>query len=105
MDRKKELIFKYFDMTYKGYKKRSRRPVYTMSPHVLYEYMNDDGRIAFEYDTESEAIRFDIGDFHTAKNMFGIYEEELIHICKEYVANKFDEPKSPYINLFLRNLN
>jgi hypothetical protein len=67
--------------------------------------MNDDGRIAFEYDTESEAIRFDIGDFHTAKNMFGIYEEELIHICKEYVANKFDEPKSPYINLFLRNLN
>jgi hypothetical protein len=92
-------------MTYKGYKKRGSRPVTMMSPHVLFEYKNDDGRVAFEYNTESEAIRFDIGDFHTAKNMFGMYEEELIHICKEYVANKFDEPKSPYINLFLRNLN
>ena len=92
-------------MTYKGYKKRGSRPVTMLPPHVLYEYMNDDGRIAFEYNTETEQIRFDIGDFYTAKNMFGMYEEELIHICKEYVANKFDEPKSPYINLFLRNLN
>ena len=105
MDRKKELIFKYFDMTYKGYEKRSRRPVTMMSPHVLYEYMNDDGRIAFEYNTESEAIRFDIDDFKTAKNIFGMYEEALIHICKEYVATKFGEPKSPYMNLFVRNLN
>jgi hypothetical protein len=105
MDRKKELIFKYFDMTYKGYKKRTRRPVRMPYPNVLYEYMNDDGRIAFEYDTESDAIRFDIGDFRTAKNIFGMYEEGLIHICKEYVANKFGEPKSPYINLFVRDLN
>ena len=92
-------------MTYKGYEKRSRRPVTMMSPHVLYEYMNDDGRIAFEYNTESEAIRFDIDDFKTAKNIFGMYEEALIHICKEYVATKFGEPKSPYMNLFVRNLN
>jgi hypothetical protein len=105
MNRKKELIFKYFDMTYKGYKKRTRRPVTMMSPHVLYEYMNDDGRIAFEYNTESEAIRFDISDFKTAKSMFGMYEEALIYICKEYVANKFGEPNSPYMNLFVRDLN
>jgi hypothetical protein len=105
MDRKKQIIFRYFDMIYSGYKKRTRRPVYTPSPHVLYEYMNDDGRIAFEYDTESESIRFDIGDFTTVKNMFGMYEEGLIPICKEYVADKFGEPKSPYMNLFLRNLN
>jgi hypothetical protein len=105
MDRKKELIFKYFDMTYKGYKKRTRRPVRMPYPNVLYEYMDDNGRVAFEYNMESDAIRFDIGDFYTAKNMFGMYEEELVHICKEYVANKFGEPKSPYINLFLRNLN
>jgi hypothetical protein len=105
MDRKKELIFKYFDMTYRGYEKHGRRPVNMKSPHVLYEYMNDDGRVAFEYNTESESIRFDIGDFKTAKSMFGMYEEALSHICKEYVANKFGEPNSPYINLFVRYLN
>ena len=105
MDRKKELIFKYFDMTYKGYKKRTRRPVTMLPPHVLYEYMNDDGRVAFEYNTETEQIRFDISDFRTAKSMFGMYEEGLIHICKEYVADKFGEPNSPYINLFVRDLN
>ena len=92
-------------MTYKGYKKRCSRPVTMLPPHVLYEYMNDDGRIAFEYNTETEQIRFDIDDFNTTKNIFGMYEEGLIHICKEYVANKFEEPNSPYINLFLRNLN
>jgi hypothetical protein len=105
MDRKKQLIFKYFDMTFRGYKKRGSRPVTMMSPHVLYEYKNDDGRIGFEYNTERESIRFDIGDFNTTKNMFGMYTDDLTRICKEYVFNKFDEPKSPYVTLFVRNLN
>ena len=92
-------------MTYKGYKKRGRRPVTMLPPHVLYEYMNDDGRIAFEYNTETEQIRFDIDDFNTTKNMFGVYTDNLTSICKEYIFNKFDEPKSPYVTLFLRKLN
>ena len=105
MNRKKELIFRYFDMIYNGYKKHARRPGDMMVPHVLYEYKNDDGRVAFEYNTESESIRFDIGDFKTAKSMIGMYEDDLTRICKEYVFNKFGETKSPYVTLFLRNLN
>jgi hypothetical protein len=96
MDRKKRLIFKYFDMTYKGYKKHGRRPVNMTSPHVLFEYKNDDGRTAFEYNTEKDEIRFDYGDLNTAKNMFGIFIADLADICKEYVAYKLDEPKASY---------
>jgi hypothetical protein len=105
MDRKKQIVFRYFDMIYNGYKKRTRRPIHMMSPHVLYEYMNDDGHVAFEYNTESESIRFDIGDFTTAKNMFGMYEEGLIPICKEYVADKFDQPKLTKSRFYIADLN
>ena len=105
MDRKEQLIFKYFDMTYKGYKKHGRRPVTMRSPHVLFEYVDNNGRTAFEYDTEREVIRFDHNDFYTTKNMFGIYIEELTHICKEYVANKFDDPSILNATLFVRTLN
>ena len=78
----------------------------TMLPYyVLFEYMNDDGRIAFEYNAETEQIRFDYDDFYMARNMFGMYIPELSDICKEYVTNKFDEPNSSYITFHLRNLN
>ena len=92
-------------MAYKGYKKHGRRPVNMKSPHVLYEYKNDDGRIAFEYNTEKESIRFDYDDFYTAKNMFGIFIADLVEICEEYVAHKLDEPNAVNATLFTRNLN
>ena len=105
MDKKKRLVFNYFDMIYSGFKKHGRRPVRMPYPHVLFEYKNEDGNVAFEFNTESDVIRFDIGDFITAKRMFGIYEEELANICKEYVANKFGEPSILNSTLFIRNLN
>jgi hypothetical protein len=101
----KKLVFKYFDMVYSGYKKHTRRPIDMMSPCVLFEYMNDDGRIAFNYNTEREIILFDYDDFYMARNMFGMYIPELSDICKEYVTNKFGEPNSSYITFHLRNLN
>lgn len=102
---KKKLVFKYFDMIFPGYKKHGRRPVRMPYPNVLFEYKNDDGRIAFEYDNEQESIRFDYDDFYTAKNMLSIPIPDLVDICKEYVANKFDEPKSAYSTFFIRRLN
>ena len=101
----KKLVFKYFDMVFSGYKKHGRRPVRMPYPHVLFEYMNDDGRIAFNYNTEREIILFDYDDFYMARNMFGMYIPELSDICKEYVTNKFGEPNSSYITIHLRNLN
>jgi hypothetical protein len=105
MDRKKQLIFKYFDMTYKGYKKHGRRLVNMTSPHVLFEYKNDDGRTSFEYDTERESIRFDYDDFYTAKNMLGMSIPDLVDICKEYVSIKFNEPSALKSTFFTRGLN
>ena len=105
MDRKKQLLFKYFDMTFRGYEKHGRRPVNMRPPHVLYEYMDKDGRTAFEYDTEEESIRFDFNDFYTAKNMFGMSIGNLADICKEYVADKFNEPLALKSNFFTRRLN
>jgi hypothetical protein len=67
--------------------------------------MNDDGRTAFEYNTERDEIRFDYDDFYMAKNMFGMYIPELADICKEYVAYKLDEPKAINSLFFPRNLN
>ena len=105
MDRKKQLIFKYFDMTFRGYKKHGRRPVNMKSPHVIFEYMNDDGHTAFEYNTEKDEIRFDYDDFNTAKNMFGVFIADLVDICKEYVAYKLDNPNLINSLLFTRKLN
>jgi hypothetical protein len=101
----KKLVFKYFDMVFSGYKKHGRRPVRMPYPHVLFEYMNGDGRIGFVYDNQEESIRFDYDDFYTAKNMLSISIPDLVDICKEYVANKFDEPKSVYTTFFTRKLN
>ena len=92
-------------MTFRGYKKHGRRPVNMKSPHVLYEYKDDDGRTAFEYNPEKEEIRFDYNDFYTAKNMFGIFISDLVDICKEYVAHKLDEPKAVFTSFFARPLN
>ena len=92
-------------MTFRGYEKHGRRPVNMRPPHVLYEYMDKDGRTAFEYDTEEESIRFDFNDFYTAKNMFGMSIGNLADICKEYVADKFNEPLALKSNFFTRRLN
>jgi len=105
MDRKEELVFKYFDMVFRGYKKRGRRPVGMSSEYVLFEYKNDDGRVAFDFNTQNQSIRFDYNDFYTTKNMLGIHIPELSDICKEYVANKFDDPSILNAPLFVRTLN
>ena len=94
MDRTKRLVFNYFDMVFSGYKKHGRRPVYMESPHVLFEYKNKDGRVAFEYDTEGEIIHFQKDDFYTAHNMIGVSISDMVDLCREYVAEKFDRPDS-----------
>lgn len=104
MDKKKRLVFNYFDMIYSGYKKHGSRPVTMESPNVLFEYKNEDGNVAFEFNTQTQSIRFDYNDFYTAKNMLGIYIPELSDICKEYVANKFDEPSALKSTFFARTL-
>ena len=91
-------------MTFRGYKKHGRRPVNMKSPHVLFEYMDDNGRTAFEYNTEKDEIKFDYDDFYTAKNMFGIFIADLVDICKEYVAYKLDDPILASAIMFVRNL-
>ena len=103
MDKKKRLVFNYFDTIYSGYKKHGRRPVTMVSPNVLFEYKNEDGNVAFEFNTQS--IRFDYKDFYTTKNMLGIHIPELSDICKEYVVNKFDDPSILNATLFVRTLN
>jgi hypothetical protein len=102
---KKESVFKYFDIIFSGYKKYGRRPITMMSPYVLYEYMDINGRIAFEHNTEKESITFDYDEFYSVKNMFGISIPDLVDICKEYVANKFDDVSVLKTNFFARNLN
>jgi hypothetical protein len=94
MNKKKNLVFRYFDTIFSGYKKHGRRPVYMESPHVLYEYKNNDGRVAFEYDTEGEIINFQKDDFYTAHNMLGVSISDMMDLCREYVAEKFDRPDS-----------
>lgn len=104
-DKKKQLVFKYFDMIFSGYKKHGRRPMSMSSPYVLFEYKNEDNQIGFVYDTEQESIRFNYNDFYTVKNMFGIGIPVLVDICKEYAANKFDNPGALSTTLFTRPLN
>ena len=101
----KQIVFKYFDMTYSGYEKHGRRQINMLPHYVLYEYMDNNGRTAFEYNTETEQIRFDYDDFYTAKNMFSIFISDLVDICKEYVAYKLDEPKAINSSFFPKNLN
>jgi hypothetical protein len=105
MDRKKQLIFKYFDLTFRGYKKHGRRPVNMSLPHVLYEYKSDNGEIGFDYNTEGEIIRFDFDTFHQVKSMFGIPKSNLVNICKEYIADKFDNSNALSSTFFTRSLN
>ena len=101
----KKLVFKYFDMIYTGYEKHARRPIDMMPSRVLFEYMNDNGRVAFDYDTETEIINFNSDDFGIVKNMFSISIPELVSICKEYVADKFDQPKLTNSRFYITDLN
>ena len=101
MNKKKRLVFNYFDMIYSGYKKRGRRPVGMSSSDVLFEYKNDKGRVGFEFNTETERLNFNNRDFYMGINMLGFTTSEFANICKEYAADKFDEPvilKSPIYN-------
>tara|TARA_R110000868_G_scaffold168585_3_gene403366 strand:+ start:3020 stop:3343 length:324 start_codon:yes stop_codon:yes gene_type:complete len=107
MDRKKQLVFKYFDSVFRGYKKHGRRPATMRSPHVLFSFdsVEKNGRTAFEYDTEEEVIRFDYDDFQTTKNIFGVDESVLTDICKEYVADKLNQPSALNTTFNLWSLN
>lgn len=105
MDRKKELVFKYFDMVFRGYKKHGRRPVGMPSQYVLFEYKNDDGRVGFDYDSFSRFVKFNESDFNTAKNMFGIKSSKLDKYCLEYVADKFNDPTILKTFFMVRTLN
>ena len=91
MDKKKRLVFNYFDMIFSGYEKHGRRPYYMNAPHVLYDYQNNEGRVAFQYNTETNIINFQDEDFYTAVNMLGISVWDIVNICKEYVADKFKD--------------
>ena len=105
MNNIKQLVFRYFDMVLKGYEKHGRRAINMWAPHVLFEYMNGDGRVVFDYDTETEIINFNGDDFGTVKNMFSISIPELVSICKEYVADKFDQPKLTKSRFYIADLN
>ena len=105
MNKKTKNVFKYFDLVLKGYEKHGRRAINMRAPRVLFEYMNDDGRVAFDYDTETEIINFNSDDFGIVKNMFSISIPELVSICKEYVADKFDQPKLTKSRFYIADLN
>jgi hypothetical protein len=91
MDKKKRLVFNYFDTIYSGYKKSGRRPVRMPYPNVLFEYKNEDGNVAFEFNTSTQILNFNNKDFYTGLNMLGLTTSEFANICKEYASDKFDE--------------
>jgi|LakMenEpi03Aug12_release.lakeMendotaPanAssembly.Ray.scaffolds.fasta_scaffold770446_2 hypothetical protein len=103
-DRKKQLVFKFFDAIFLGYTKHGRRLVNMSSPHVLFEYKNKDNGIGFEYNTEEKSIRFNHSDFYTGMNMFWIDKPDFIDICKEYVSDKFDIPDLSSVSFSVRYL-
>ena len=105
MNSVKQLVFRYFDMVLKGYEKHGRRAINMRAPHVLLEYMNDNGRVVFDYDTSTQIINFNGEDFGTVKNMFSLEIPELVSICKEYVADKFDQPKLSKSRFYITDLN
>ena len=97
MGRRKQFIIKFFDSVFSGFVKSGARPIPMNFPHVLYRYIDSKnrvkGNIGFTYNTEVEIIYFDSSTFYMVKNMFGISTTDLIDICKEYVADKFDIPE------------
>lgn len=105
MDKRKNLVFRYFDMIFSGYKKQGRRPVYMKPPHVLLEYKNEDDRVAFNYDTEADIINFQITDFRTAMSMFGVFENDMYDICREYIADKFNKPSAINAVIYARTIS
>ena len=92
-------------MIFPGYKKRGCRPVTMSSPYVLFEYMNGNGIVAFEYNTFSKFLKFNEDDFYTAQKMFGIDMEEMEDICQDYIADKFNEPMLSKKMFLIRKLN
>lgn len=104
MDKKKQLVFKFFDTIYSGYKKHGRRTIDMSSPNVLFEYKNGEGRVAFSYNTEWDIINFQYTDFYTAVNMLGISISDMSDICREYVADKFNNPSASNSTFYPRNI-
>jgi hypothetical protein len=92
MDKKKRLVFNYFDTIYSGYKKSGSRPIYMGTPHVLFSYKNNDGRVAFEFNTKTNVLNFDNKDFYIATSMLGLSTSDMAEICKEYAADKLNKP-------------
>lgn len=97
MDKRKQLIIKFFDSVFSGFVKSGARPVGMTIPHVLFRYMESKdpvkGKIGFTYNTELETLTFDYNTFYMAKNMFGISIPDLFDICKEYAIDKFETPE------------
>jgi hypothetical protein len=97
MDKRKQLIIKFFDSVFSGFVKSGARPVGMTIPHVLFRYMESKnpvkGKIGFTYNTELETLTFDYNTFYMAKNMFGIPIPDLFDICNEYAINKFGIPE------------
>jgi hypothetical protein len=104
MDKKKNLVFRYFDTIFSGYKKHGRRPVYMDSPYVLYEYKNNDGRVAFEYSTDTRIINFQNDDFYTTNHMLGVPIWDMVDICKSYCLEKFGIPSETKTHFYTRNI-
>jgi len=92
MDKKKRLVFNYFNMIYSGYEKSGKRPVGMSSPNVLFEYKNDEGRVGFEFNTETQILNFNNKDFYIATSMLGLSTSDMAEICKEYAADKLNKP-------------
>lgn len=92
-------------MVFSGYKKHGRRPVTMRAPDVLFEYMDNNGHTAFEYDTHSKFLKFNKDDFYSAQKMFGVDIEEMEDICQDYIADKFNEPMLSKKMFLIRDLN
>jgi hypothetical protein len=97
MGKKKQLIIKFFDSVFSGFKKSGTRPIPMNLPYVLFRYMDYKdpvkGKVGFTYNTELETLKFDYDTFYMAKNMFGISMPDLVDICNQYAIDKFGIPE------------
>jgi hypothetical protein len=102
MERKKELVFRFLDTIYSGYKKELLEV--DGIDHFGFKYVHKNGRVAFDFIFSLEELRFQYNDFFMVVNMFGISIPDMSDICKEYAANKFDYPLILSSKFFPRHL-
>jgi len=102
MERKKELVFRFLDTIYSGYKKELLE--FDGTDPFGFRYVNKNGRVGFDFIFSLEELRFQYNDFFMAANMFGISIPDMSDICKEYAANKFEYPLILSSKFFPRHL-